>query len=387
MSDAVTHRAKAPTSFRKNVMRRREFLRTTAAFVAGAGMSRATPALDEFPAAQVFTGTPRERGLAYGRSFREGIARFLAREIYGAFVGKSHTKDEVRRYAAACGREIEDWSPEVHAELMGIAEGAEIGPEEAVLITLHEELYHRGVLPKVEHCTAIAAAPPVTRDGRAYLGQTWDWLESVYGTSRMLRWKREAGPELLAYGFPGMPVGAGLNSAGLALCWTSADLGDHALGARVGIPSYVLLTHLLYQKSLDAAAAEAKRAKNAGWFTFVMADGDGRMLNLEGSPAELAIEWGKGRMVRSGFASEQMKRRKQGPHTNNARCDAANQWLDGASGKVDAAAFREFFTDRQSGICAGKATIDVMLFDTTTREAHLSRGPHHKVAWKSYRFD
>jgi Acyl-coenzyme A:6-aminopenicillanic acid acyl-transferase len=368
-------------------MRRREFLRTTAGLVAGAAVSRATPALDEFPAAQVFAGTPRGRGLAYGRSFRDGIARFLTREIYGAFVGEKHTKDEVRRYAAACGREIAGWSPEIHAELDGIAEGAGIAPEEAVLITLHEELYHRGVLPKVDHCTAIAAAPPVTRDGRAYLGQTWDWLESVYGTSRMLRWKRDRGPELLAYGFPGLPVGAGLNSAGLALCWTSADLGDHALGARVGIPSYVLLTHLLYQKSLDDAAAEAKRAKNAGWFTFVMADGDGRMLNIEGSPAELAIEWGKGRMVRSGFASEQMKRRNQGPRTNSSNCVAANRWLDGAAGKVDAAAFREFFVDRQSGICAGKATIDVMLFDTTKREAHLSRGPHHKVAWRTFRFD
>jgi len=118
-----------------------------------------------------------------------------------------------------------------------------------------------------------------------------------------------------------------------------------------------------------------------------MTDGDGRMLNLEGSPAELAVEWGKGRMVRSGFASEQMKRRKQGANTHRGVCEAANRWLDGTTGKVDAAAMREFFADRKSGICAGKATIDVMLFDSTKREAHLSRGPHYKVAWKTFRFD
>ena len=366
-------------------MHRRQFLLVTAAFAAGTGW--AAPALDEFPAAQVFAGSPRARGVAYGRAFKDAIAGFLAREIYGAFVGGKFTKDEVQQYAAACGREIAAWSPEIHAELEGIAEGAGIAPEEAVLITLHEELFHRGVLPKVEHCTVVAAGTPVTRDGHTYLGQTWDWLESVYGTSRVLRWRRDAGPDVLAYGFPGLPVGAGLNNAGLALCWTSADLGDHALGARVGIPSYVLLTHLLYQKTLDDAAAEARRAKNAGWFTFVMTDGDGRMLNLEGSPAELAVEWGQGRMVRSGFASEQMKRRKQGANTHRGVCEAANRWLDGTTGKVDAATMREFFADRNSGICAGKATIDVMLFDTTKREAHLSRGPHHKVAWKTFRFD
>jgi len=191
-------------------MHRRQFLLVTAAFAAGRGW--AAPALDEFPAAQVFAGSPRARGVAYGRAFKDAIAEFLAREIYGAFVGGKFTKDEVQQYAAACGREIAAWSPEIHAELEGIAEGAGIAPEEAVLITLHEELFHRGVLPKVEHCTVVAAGPPVTRDGHTYLGQTWDWLESVYGTSRVLRWRRDAGPDVLAYGFPGLPVGAGLTA-------------------------------------------------------------------------------------------------------------------------------------------------------------------------------
>ena len=376
-----------PPAKNAGMMNRRQFLHTTAAFAAGTAAGLTAPPLDEFPPAQEFAGSPRERGLAYGREFKDGIGEFLAREIHGAFIGPKHTKDDVRRYAAACGREIAGFSPEIFSELEGIAEGAGIALEDAVMITLHEELYHRGVLPKVDHCTVVAAAPPVTRDGRAYLGQTWDWLESVYGTSRVLRWRRTAGPDVLAYGFPGLPVGAGLNAAGLALCWTSADLGDHALGARVGIPSYVLLTHLLYQKSLDDAAAEARRAKHAGWFTFVMADGEGRLLNLEGSPAELAVEWGKGRMVRSGFASEQMKRRKQGARTNKSQCDAADRWLDSITGKADAAALRAFFSERDNGVCAGKATIDVMLFDTTKREAHLSRGPHHKLAWKTFRFD
>ena len=59
-------------------------------------------------------------------------------------------------------------------------------------------------------------------------------------------------------GYPGLWVGAGLNAAGLALCWTSADLGKNGIGARVGIPSYALLTHLLYQETLKDVAAEAR---------------------------------------------------------------------------------------------------------------------------------
>ena len=60
-----------------------------------------------------------------------------------------------------------------------------------------------------------------------------------------------------------MFCGAGLNSAGLALCWTSAGFADQNLRVRVGIPSYVLLTHFLYQESLDAVMEEARRATNA----------------------------------------------------------------------------------------------------------------------------
>ena len=41
-----------------------------------------------------------------------------------------------------------------------MAEGSGLRPEEIVLITLHEELYHRGVLPKVPHCTAVSVGPP-----------------------------------------------------------------------------------------------------------------------------------------------------------------------------------------------------------------------------------
>ena len=192
-----------------------------------------------------------------------------------------------------------------------MAEGVGIRVEEVVLITLHEELYHRGVLPSVDHCTAVAAGPPDTADGHAYVGQSWDWMTSVYGLSSMLLWERPEGPSLLAYSYPGLWVGAGLNSAGIALCWTSAQ-GQGIPGPRVGIPSYVLIAQMLYQDTLDGAVSEARRAENAGWFTFVLADGEGRLVNVEGSPKELAVEPGRGHMARVYYGSRQMTRTAEG---------------------------------------------------------------------------
>src|SRR6516162_5861207 len=171
----------------------------------------------------IISGKPRERGRLYGEKFKDGIHDFLNREIYSAFTGKPSMREQMLRYAGDCGKAVHSYSPEIHDELEGIAEGAGLKLEEAVLITSHEELYHRGVLPSVDHCTAIAAGPPDTADGCTYVGQTWDWMTSAYGLSSMLLWRRTEGPSLLAYSYPGLWVGAGLNSAGIALCWTSAQ--------------------------------------------------------------------------------------------------------------------------------------------------------------------
>ena len=60
--------------------------------------------------------------------------------------------------------------------------------------------------------------------------------------------------------------------------------------------------------------------------------------------------------------------------------------LRGAAGKNDLATLRGFFQEPRHGIAAGKGTIDMMVFDTTARIAHLSRGPNYRVAWRSFEF-
>jgi len=339
-----------------------------------------------FGDAIVIAGGPRERGRRYGRRFRDEIGEFLDREIYRAFEGSLAAKEELLRYAAACYRVIRAECPVIADELEGMAEATGLRLEEHVLITLHEELYHRGTLPPVSHCTAVAVGPPESA-GRTFVGQTWDWMESVAGMSSALEWRRDDGPSLLAYAFPGLWVGAGLNSAGLALCWTSAELGKPKQVLRVGLPAYVLLAHLLYQPTLDAAIEAAKRDRHAGWFTFVMADGSGRLLNVEGSPEGVACEEATGRLVRIGFGSRRMKEMTGGQGgARHPRCGTMDALLDRTRGRTDLDAMRANFGDPARGICVGKATIDLMVFDTMARTAHLSRGPAYGVAWRQYGF-
>jgi isopenicillin-N N-acyltransferase-like protein len=374
---------------------RRDFLQRSAAggaALAGVGLARETFAADSPPEAPdhaltIISGQPVERGRAYGEKFGEAIRAFLDREIYASFAGKTATKDELLRYADQCGKAIREYSPEIADELDGLAAGAGLRQEEAVLITLHEELWHRGVLPHVEHCTAIAVGPPDTNDGHAYVGQNWDWMQSVYGLSSMLLWKRPEGASVLAYSYPGLWAGAGLNSAGIALCWTSAQ-GLEIPGPRVGIPSYVLIAQMLYQESLSAAIEEARRAKNAGWFTFVLADGEGQLANVEGSPEELAVELNRGHLARVYYGSRQMTRTPE-PKTieRHPQCRRMLDLLEGSRGRLDRARLQGFFGDHESTICKHYGTLDSMLFDTTARQAHVSRGPGCSGRWQTFSFE
>jgi isopenicillin-N N-acyltransferase like protein len=334
----------------------------------------------------VIAGKPRERGRLYGGKFKDSMHTFLEKEIYGTFTGKPSSRAEMLRYADRCSRAIKDYAPLIMDEMEGMAEGAGLRLEEIVLLNLHEELYHRSPLPPPEHCTAIAAGPPDTHDGRTYVGQNWDWMESVYGLSSVLLWRRPEGPSVLAYSYPGLWVGAGLNAAGIALCWTSTQgLGIKA--PRIGIPSYVLIAQMLYQDSLKAALAEAQRATQAGWFTFVLADGEGQLANVEGSPDTLVVETSKGHLARVYYGTRAMTGTpRDQPITYHPQCRRMLDLLAAARGKLDRPTLQGFFGDHESTICKHNGTLDSMLFDCTARKAYVSRGPGCSGRWREFGF-
>jgi len=338
-------------------------------------------------------GNARERGMAYGKRFQEGIRSFLATEIDAAFIGKPASREQLRHYAAACGQVVREECPLIAEEFAGIADGAGVTFDEIMLINLHEELYHRVNLPgfagpKHGHCTAVAVSSSDSGNAKTYVGQTWDWMPSVAGKSAILEWRRAGGVSVLAYGFPGMPMGAGVNSAGIALCWTSAALGEKGQTPRIGIPSYILIAHLLAQKDLESVIREARKNKHAGWFTFVMADGEGNLLNVEGSSTRVAIERSKQSLVRVFYGSQEMTNAVPGQSVSvHPRCERMRVLLEGSRGQNDLVRLQEYFAEPKHRINEGKATIDLLVFDTTARVAHLSRGTSYHLDWHAFRFD
>jgi hypothetical protein len=212
-------------------------------------------------------------------------------------------------------------------------------------------------------------------------------MQSVAGKSRVVEWRRPEGVSVLAYGFPGMPMGAGVSSEGIALCWTSAALGDKKQSPRVGIPSYALIAHLLAQKDMDVVIREAQKSKHAGWFTFVVGDGKGQLVNIEGSPKGVVVERAKDQLARVDFGSREMTGAKPGERVPlHARCEKMYNLLRDSHGKNDLARMQEYFADPSYKINAGKGTIDMMVFDSTARAAYVSRGTSYHLGWRKFEF-
>ena len=297
---------------------RRRFLQTIISSGVAAGgvwdvLGAELPPLSERPQAPdhtlvVVSGTPRERGRATGGNSPTDppIPREGSRGRVRLAQGQSPVPAPLRGSVPAGDPPL---SPTIVEEMEGMAEGSGLRLEEIVLLTLQEELWHRGEIPGGEHCTATAVGPPVTADGNTYVALSWDWFGQLYGKSQMLLWERKEGPSVLSYSYPGLWIGAGVNSAGIALAWTSiGDIKTPTLA--VGVPSYVLIAHLLYQPTLEAVEEEARRAGQAGWFTFVMADSSGQLLNIESSPEKIAIERHRGSLVRVYYGTP-----RDDPHT------------------------------------------------------------------------
>jgi hypothetical protein len=335
---------------------RREFLRR-AAGVTALGLDLQGAAVQQRAAEHTLTvisGKPRDRGRAYGAKFKDGIHAFLENEIYRTYVDTPNPRERMLRFAGECGKAIREYSPTIMEEMEGMAEGAGLALEEIVLITNHEELWHEGLVPASDHCTVFGAAPPDTEDGATFVCQTWDWMESVYGLSTMLHWQRPEGPSVLAYAYPGLWTGAGLNSAGIALCWhTGSGGGDRP---RVGIPAYVLIAQMLYQDTLKGALEEARRATYAGWFTFLLGDARGKLTTVRGNPKKLQID--------------------DDVRTNGGRIETAGK------AKVDLARLQEHCAKVKVDI-----TIDSMIFDCSKREAHVTRRAGGVTPWKRFAFE
>jgi len=331
----------------------------------------------ELPVREI-SGEPHQIGHGYGRRNMEPIIGFFHHQI------KPSIKH--REFARACWPEIEAYSDNVSQFVRGMADGAGIELEEAVLLTLHEELGH------MHHCTAFGATDAATKGGETLIGQNWDWTPTLYGRSQLWRLSMPGLPRMLCYGYPGLWASAGINEAGLALVWTSSGVFPK-VEPLPGVPTYAVIAEVLAQTSVAGAVAALERARNAGCFIFFLADAEGALCVAEGWPLHKTYDYSSTAIARANHyecaaavaaSGQQVESKAKWRNDTAVRARAMREALERLQGRIDEEAAMDLLrihnTGRAMSICRhpgakrGCHTLDSLIANCTRRDLLIARG-------------
>ena len=229
------------------------------------------------------SGTPRERGLAYGRAARESIHR-VAAEYRVLFDKEAHMSwDEAYRRARVYADPIRAYRPDLIEEMEGIAEGAGLDFGTILLMNARTEVMFAQV--EEDACSVIGVPPEVSIDGRTYLAQTWDWWSIGADTTVILEIDQPPYEKALIITEAGLVGGKGLNEAGVGLSLNALSVAK----GQAGVPLHVQMRHALSQPTVPKAVDAVAKARRAGAGCIGLASGDGLVVALETAPKSLDI--------------------------------------------------------------------------------------------------
>lgn len=286
----------------------------------------------------------RQWGQIHGESFRGAISSLAAIRTYLTMrIGEFDSTEQMLDIAAAHMPVLERYDRDLHDEVMGIAEGANLTPAQIVVVNHYTDLRDirgknwpavdiadvradAGTDAKMEAdigdadggCSTIFAR---TQAG-SFVAQTWDMHATAIPYILMLRVpETDAGPESWLFSITGCLGMAGLNRHGVALAINNLPSTD----ARIGVLWPALVRKALGFASARAAVASIECAPIGSGHHYLAADGD----------SAYGIET-SGRRVRRTFARESGSAAADGP-ANGPAGDAylhTNHCLDGDIAEV-----------------------------------------------------
>ncbi len=218
--------------------------------------------------------TPRQWGRLHGESFRNEIKEIGAIRLdlcarVGGFAGEG----EVLALARAHMPTLEAFDADLHAELVGIAEGA--GVDEGLIVVVNHYTDLRDLGPAftgsrggdVGGCTAALARTPQG----AFLGQTWDMHGSATPFVIGLNVPASQGaPAALMLSITGCVGMAGLNGAGVGVTINNLRSFD----AAIGVVWPALVRRLLRERSARVAFDLLMDSPIASGHHYLIADPD-----------------------------------------------------------------------------------------------------------------
>ncbi len=226
------------------------------------------------------TGSPYAMGREYGRALRDQIHELAEERLRLALHNAEVASRPTDRAAclALAARMLPAqarYDTDVHAEFMGIAEGAGIAPE--LLLIGNGYTDFRDVLMGAgeDECTMVrtggAAGEPLL------CAQTWDMHTAAERYVVLVHRRPEGGPATLSLTTAGCLSLIGLNAVGLVVGNTNLVPTD----PRVGVVYLALIHRALAATTWDEAIAAITAAPRASGHHYWLAAADGQVAGLE----------------------------------------------------------------------------------------------------------
>ena len=336
-----------------------------------------------FPLLEV-TGSAYEMGYQHGAQAAPLIERYLL--LTERLTGK--TRDVLCRNAMTLLPYMAALSPAFVEEVRGLAAGADIAFEEAVLCQARAEA---GRVPE-GGCTAFAVTGSATADGQTLAGQNQD-LEAEYAdVALLLRVKPNDGrPRALIFTFAGQLGYTGMNEYGIA----------HFANAlydcpwRPGLPHYPLKRLMLEQRTIAGCIDLLQRHRTCSAANVVLCDGQGAIADVEVRPEGIArfTDLHPDRIVHANhYLTDAFA-----PHETNSladscpRLDRMRTLLQAHWGRLDVETIKTLLADHEgepAAICRHGAvnmhSISGYIAEPAKRLFHLRRGHGCLGTWTSY---
>jgi hypothetical protein len=230
-------------------------------------------------------GGPAERGRSHGEALRPQVHAAIGRFLDDAAL---RTGLPGRRYVerflteTAFHRAMAAHTPDLVAELAGIAEGAGVAADELLAYNLMDEEWWFSQTLRSK-CSALVVP---ARDGRASLAaQTMDLPRAMDGGQVLLHHRHADGREVAVLSSAGFLGLTGCNGHGVGICVNALGMLHHDTR---GLPVACVLRGALEQPTAAAAAAFLRTVPHASGQHYAVVDRSGDAFGLECSAAGAA---------------------------------------------------------------------------------------------------
>jgi len=239
----------------------------------------------------VLRGDAHARGAAHGAAFAAEIRRYTDERVHlaaaGTWSGRKASRDEVLDLAARMLPAHHAYAPDLHQEMLALADAAGITPAEALIVGGFTDFVDavRALLapaPEEDDCTALLVPPA---RGGPWFAQTWDMHDSATAHVVLLDLQPDDAPAALVFTTVGCLGQIGMNEHGLAVGINNLSAAD----GRVGVTWPSVVREALRQPALSAARDAVLRAHLAGGHNYLLLDAAGDGCNIEAMPTHAAL--------------------------------------------------------------------------------------------------